>query len=119
MVDGPPGGLSVGERLEKLREYRARFQSGFRCGAMVSHRTRFQWEHRQVSMLTGSPCSYIVHKHSAATATVCSAPHLHGERRMREWTIPESCFADIDAEVMAIDVAQDLAVIYRILPGTS
>ena len=115
MVDGPPGGLSVRERFDKLREY----GDCIRSARFTSWETTFpsQWFlSRCQPFLFGSSVTYMVRSRGMDHMILLHTSPLTplDQQRERRRMIPPATVPD---RVVAVDVAQDLLIVSRRTTG--
>ena len=129
MIDGPAtAGLTVSERLQKLREYSRRYctsdfvrDSDEDLGRQGDPSSRACYTAREnlIPISLGSSTAYELWKDGARSLMVYSPPSLIENREAWRWTIslPPSYWRA--PHVMAVDVAQNIAVVGTLLANNA
>ena len=123
MVDGPPGGLAVSERLEKLRAHSASFRAGKLSNTGTEHLHDAVLD---VGLTPSTVNAYPAFGGSIATVVVrpqeklidvCAAHGPGSARPVHRWEIPFDAVGLEQAPLaVSVDVVQDLLVVVQPVP---
>ena len=124
MVDGPPGGLPLGERLARLREHRAHMRAGTFSGSGIAHLSKpAPLAGRDGTGLVspafgGSIATVVVNARDGIVEVF--APHgltWDGGQATQRW---EMSMKDLSVQpeylaTVSVDVVQDLLVVVQLV----
>ena len=116
MVDGPStAGRSAGERRQALRQYSTQLYAAAPTSKDVEEHEGSNWSELEKAVARYGFCPTVYVRDHGRTLVVNAPQYVRGGLEARRWIVPLSP----GMELVAVDVAQDLLVLRKDVPGDS